>query len=259
MVRTEIVDYLRQNLGAFSEEDLRRQLREEGVSDADFEDSLVVVRLNPKPTALRAAPKNPEKDRRRTMMLAAVLGSVLLLALGVLMLMTPSKPASAAADAASAGDAASTGETGFIGHAGWVVRLPQNYAAVRQFNDAAKTDEVVHFCPRGTDQTNFIDEELFGQLGIVRVEVAHSDFPANPTGVAQLSRRVAEKLRSAKYTSKPLQIGNLSGVQANVQTPFPHVEAYLIGQSDVYFFFAGQEDDVWRAIVLSLRDAHSEN
>ncbi len=35
--------------------------------------------------------------------------------------------------------------------------------------------------------------------------------------------------------------------------------AYLLGQSDLYFFYGGQEDDVWRDIVLSLRDAHSEN
>ena len=43
------------------------------------------------------------------------------------------------------------------------------------------------------------------------------------------------------------------------RTAFPRVEAYILGQNDLYFFYAGQEDDIWRDIVLSLRDAHSEN
>jgi hypothetical protein len=255
MVRPEVVDYLHDHLSSFPEEDLRRQLNAEGVTDVDFDDSMAVVRANPRPAAVKTVKttKKTPPDRRKTLMFAATLGSVLLLLLGIVMLL-PSKPATTAAASAAA-----TGESGFIGHAGWVVRLPGGYVAVRQFNDAAKTDELVYFCPSGTDQTNFIDEELFGQLGIVRVEVAPSDFAPNPAGVAQLTRRIADKLRDTKYVTKPLQIGNLPGVQVNVQSPFPRVEAYLIGQKDIYFFYAGQEDEVWRAIVLSLRDAHSEN
>ena len=253
MVRTEVVDYLRSHLSSFPEADLRRQLIEEGVSEVDFNDSLAVARSNPRTVTYVKDGKKPPPDRRKAMMLAAALGSVLLLVLGVMMLMSPDKPA------ASTAETGSSGESAFIGHAGWVVRLPSDYVAVRQFNDPSKTDEVVHFCPKGTDPTNFIDEALFGQLGIVRVEVAPTEFPANQAGVAQLSRRVADKLSRDKYVTKPLKIGMLPGVQVNVQAPFPRVEAYLIGQHHLYFFYAGQEDEIWRAIVTSLRDANSEN
>jgi len=257
MVRPEVVDYLRTHLGAFSEHDLRRQLLEEGVAEVDFDDSLAVARGNPKPAATLTKAKSAPPDRRKAMMLAAALGSVVLLILGLTMLMAPAKTASP--DGAASAAAGSTGESAFIGHAGWVVRLPANYVAMSQFNDAAKTDEVVHFCPRGTDPTNFIDEEMFGQLGIVRVEVAPSDFPQNPTGVAQLSRRIASKLSGDKFTTEPFSIGTFTGVKVHVLSPFPRVEAYLLGRNQLYFFYAGQEDEVWRAIVLSLRDSQSEN
>jgi hypothetical protein len=255
MVRSEVVEYLREHLSSFSEEDLRRQLSEEGVSETDFNDCLAVARINPRPATVRTVKKTaPSGDRRKTLVLAAAVGSPLLLLLGILMLLPAKTPSTAAVAGGS-----STGESAFIGHAGWVVRLPRDYAAVRQFNDAAKTDELVYFCPRGTDQTNFIDEELFGQLGIVRVEAAPSEFAPTPAGIAQMTRRVSDKLRNDKFLIKPLQVGTLPGIQVNVQSPFPRVEAYLLGQNEVYFFYAGQEDEIWRAIVLSLRDAHSEN
>ena len=38
-----------------------------------------------------------------------------------------------------------------------------------------------------------------------------------------------------------------------------HAIAFVLGQDQMYFFSAGQEDDIWRDIVLSLRDAHTEN
>jgi hypothetical protein len=257
MVRPEVVDYLRTHLGAFTEHELRRQLLEEGVAEVDFDDSLAVARGNPKPAATPTKAKSEPPDRRKAMMLAAALGSVVLLILGLTMLLAPAKTPSPE-DAAST-TPGSTGESAFIGHSGWVVRLPANYIAMRQFNDAAKTDEVVHFCPRGTDPTNFIDEEMFGQLGIVRVEVAPSDFPQNAAGVAQISRRIASKLSGDKYSTTPLQIGTFTGVKVNVLSPFPRVEAYLLGRNQLYFFYAGQEDEIWRAIVMSLRDSNSEN
>jgi len=253
MVRPEVVDYLRENLSKFQAEDLRRQLNQEGVSDVDFDDSLVVARGNPK-TVPSAPTKPAASERRQAVKLALFLGSGLLLLLGLTMLVS-SKPGAGSQPAA----ATSTGETGYIGHAGWVVRLPSDYAAVSEFRDASKTVQTVYFCPRGTDPTSFIDTSLYGQLGIVRLVVAPSEFPPNPTGVARLSNAVSGNLRSEKFAVKNISIGTLPGVQANVLSPQPRVEAYILGQNEEYFFYGGQEDEIWRAIVLSLRDAHSEN
>ena len=56
MVRPEVVDYLRAHLGRFDEDDLRRQLFAEGISDDDFEDSLAVAKANAKPAPSDSKP-----------------------------------------------------------------------------------------------------------------------------------------------------------------------------------------------------------
>ena len=40
-----------------------------------------------------------------------------------------------------------------------------------------------------------------------------------------------------------LRVADASGVQVNIQAPFPRVEAYILGENDLYFFYGGQEDD----------------
>ncbi len=256
MVRPEVVDYLRAHLGRFDEDDLRRQLFSEGISDDDFEDSLAVAKANAKPappTSAATVPlRKPGPDRKKALKLAAALGGLLVIALAALKLMdSPGAAKTAASD--------SSGESGFVGHAGWVVRLPAGYTGVSSFKDPAKTDEVVYFCPHGTDPTDFIDKDLFGQEGIIRLEVAPSDFPPNAAGVAQLSAVVSHKLRLTQFRLKNIQIDTMPAVQADILAPAPHIETYALGQSQLYFFYGGQEDQLWRSIVLSLRDAHSEN
>lgn len=247
-LRPEVVDYLRDNLDKFPVDDLRRQLCKEGVSELDFEDCLAAARRGPQAAAKRVSGGVAK----------VFLGAGLALILGVGFYALLRKPPSAAPPRLPETPA---GESGFVGHRGWVVRLPKEYVGVSEFRDKAKTDELVHFCKTGTDPTSFLDEGLFGQMGIVRLEVSPSPFPANPTGLANLSAAVARKTssRGEKFILKNIQVGTLPGVQANIQSPFPRVEAYILGQNDLYFFYGGQEDDVWRDIVLSLRDARSEN
>jgi hypothetical protein len=129
------------------------------------------------------------------------------------------------------------------------------------FKDSTKKIEIVHFAQRGTDPTNFLNEGLFGQMGIIRLTVAPNEFPNNAAGTTLLANAVTKKMttRREKFSIKNIQIGSLPGVQVNVQSPFPRVEAYILGQQELYFFYAGQEDEIWRDIVLSLRDTHSEN
>lgn len=188
-----------------------------------------------------------------------ILGAGMALLLGVAIFALSRKPAPP--PERGGGAKAASGESGYVGARGWVLRLPPNYEGSAELRGPAKTEEVVHFCPRGTDPTNFLNEGLFGPLGIVRLEVVPSPFPPTPTGAAQLARAVSGKLtmRRDKFALKNVQIATLPGVQANISGPFPHVEAYILGQRDLYAFYGGQEDDVWRDIVLSLRDAQSEN
>ena len=239
--RAEVVEYLRLNLPKFPIDSLRRQLHEEGVSELDFEDCLA--------QALRA----PKKNSSKTLLVIAL---VLIVGAGLLALSSQTPPLEQASGPESA-----SSESGYVGHRGWVVRLPREYVGMSAFKDKGKTHQVVLFCKRGTDPTNFLNEGLFGQMEIVRLEVTPSPFPANPAGVAGMTGAVNRKTAShgEKFVLKDFSVGTLPGVLVNIQSPFPRVEAYLLGQNDLYFFYGGQEDDIWRDIVLSLRDAHSEN
>ncbi len=253
MMRAEVVDYLRVNLPKHSVSELRLQLEEEGVSETDFEDSLAEALRGPKA-------KPPSKRRPPTSAAAKLLimcGLALIVGVAVYALARRLAPPPPAAPAGAAVPA----ESGFVGPEGWVVRLPKGYAGVSDFEDEAKSIRAVYFCPRGTDPTNFIDKGLYGEIGIVRLEVVPSEFPANLTGAADLSAAVARKTRERgeTFVMKNIQIGTLPGVQIDVQTPYPRVEAYVLGRRSVYFFYGGQDDEVWRAIVLSLRDAQSED
>ena len=254
MIRPEVINYLRENLSKHPVEDLRRQLYGEGVSDIDFEHCLAEALRGPKAPPTSRKPKPAGKGAK--LMLTA--GLALIVGVGLYAL--SQKPAAAPA-ADPVVPATSSGESGFVGTRGWVVRLPKDYVGIAQFKDESKAIEIVHFCKRGTDPTNFLNDGLFGQMGIVRLTIAPSEFPPNPTGAANLASAVARRTTAhgEKFVMKNIQIATLPGVQVNIQSPFPRVEAYILGQHDLYFFYAGEEDEVWRDIVLSLRDAHSEN
>lgn len=256
MVKPEVVEYLRANLPKHPVEALRKQLAEEGVSDLDFEHCLAEALRGPKTVPTSRKTKNAASGGAAKVMLFA--GLALILGVGLYALMQ--KPAAPASGGKTTTDS-STGESGFVGAHGWVVRLPKDYAGYSEFTDSSKSVEVVHFCKRGTDPTNFLNEGLFGPMGIVRLTVAPTQFPPNPTGAVNLANAVSRKItaRNEKFVMKNIQIATLPGVQVNVQAPFPRVEAYILGQRELYFFYAGQEDEIWRDIVLSLRDAHSEN
>lgn len=249
--RSEIIEYLRENLSKFPVDALRRQLREEGVSDEDFEECLAFTLRSPKArTPVKQSP-TPRKAAKTALALAAatVLGA------GLLMLpwQASAPPETRPLTALS--------ESGFVGHHGWVVHLPKDYVGMSELRDKDGTHQVVHFCKQGTDPTNLLNEGLFGQMGIVRLEVTPSPFPPNAAGAAALTNAATRKMssRGEKFTLKNLTIGTLAGIQVNVQSPFPRVEVYVLGRNDLYFFYGGQEDEIWRDVVLSLRDPRSEN
>lgn len=252
MVTPEVVAYLQENLPKYPVEELRRQLYAEGVSDIDFQDCLAAALRAPRTeTKKRPAPAGTNNKAAK---LFLVLGVLVIVGVGLFAL---SRKTDAPPDPA----ASSTGESGFVGPSQWVVRLPQGYVGMTSYKGPGKKHEVVHFCPAGTDVTNLLNDGLYGQLGIVRLEVFPSPFPDNPTGVSTMATRVQQRLtaQGEKFATKNIQVGTLPGIQVNILAPFPRVEGYVLGKTSLYYFYAGQEDAVWRDIVLSLRDARSEN
>ena len=254
MLRPDVAQYLRDHLSSFPVETLRKQLTEEGVSEADFTDSLAAALRTP--TTIRTSAKPKMKTSLAAVAFLCV-GVAIILLIGFYALSQKPKLSSTA----EGNTENPSGESAFIGHAGWIVRLPKDYVGISDFTDSSKQHQIVYFCKKGTDPTNFANEGLFGQLGIVKLEVLPTQFPNNPTGIASLSRMAAGKYKGAgeKFAMKNMQIASLPGVAVTVLSPFPRAETFVLGQDQMYFFSGGQEDDIWRDIVLSLRDAHTEN
>ena len=254
MLRPDVVEYLKDHLKGFPVEILRKQLADEGVSDADFSDSLAAALRAP--TTVRTAAAKPKMKTSLAAIAFLCVGVAIILSIGFYAL--SSKPTLSSTEGNTENP---SGESAFIGHAGWIVRLPKDYVGVSDFKDASKQHQIIYFCKKGTDPTNFLNEGLFGQLGIVKLEVLPTQFPNNPTGIATLSRMAAGKYKNAgeKFAMKNMQVASLPGVAVTVLAPFPRAETFVLGQDQMFFFSGGQEDDIWRDIVLSLRDAHTEN
>jgi len=250
MVKPEVVAYLQANLKKHPIDELRRQLAQEGVGDVDFDDSLKAAMRAPAALA-------PGASSHWASVAFLVVGVAIVAALVVLLTRqseTP-RPPSTSTTVISA-----TGESAFVGNTGYVIRLPKGYEAAAAFKDEKKTIEIVHFCRAGTDPTNFVHEGLFGQLGIVRLDVQPNPWAGDIMGSERLSRIInAESIaRGAKFSVKNIQVSSLRGVQVQTELPEPSVEAYILGETVLYHFYAGQEDEVYRDIVNSLRDPHAE-
>ena len=245
MVDPDIVAYLQANLKKFPLDDLRKQLAQEGVSDADFDAALKLAKLNPRPKIPAA------KKAGLFFLVSGVLLSVLAV---ILSLNRAPTPAPQSPDAAE--------ETAFLGRSGYVLRLPKDYTAVSTFKDPElKTFEIVHFHPIGVDPSNFLNEGLYGQLGIVRLEVHPSPLAGTLQGLESLTHIVTSKAQQhgEKFHIKNIQVSSLRGIEITIETPFPRFESYILGKRVLYNFIAGQDDEVYRDLVSSLRDPQSEN
>lgn len=258
MARSDVVAYLRDNLKKFPEDVLRHQLEGEGVEPAEFDEALAAVRGKGN-GAKQPKEKMPGRKKLARLLLASgllILGGAVTMAL----LQKHKRGAAAGADASASAPPSAAIDQGFVGASGYVVRLPDGYTAVQSFLDERKTVERVHFCKLGTDPTNFIDTGLFGELGIVRLTVQPSPIPDDLNGIDRLTSLVTAQAngRGEKFTLKNIQISSMRGVQLTYDAPFPRVEAYILGHSMIYQFLAGQEDEIYRTLLQSLRDARSE-
>jgi len=254
MVKPEVVAYLQANLDKHPVDDLRQQLASEGISAPDFEDSLKSALLAPQ----TAADPSPRSTPSRASLIFLIIGAVLVAAAALIVsrMQSPSPPSSAP----SSQLASSGGEAAFVGQTGYVIRLPKSYEAVDSFKDPQRSQEVVHFCRIGTDPTNFLNEGLFGQLGIVRLEVQPNPVAGSIAGIDRLSQLIAaqHQSRGDKFSIKNIQVSSLSGIQLAVELPQPYIESYILGEKVLYHFYAGLDDAVYRDILNSLRDPHAE-
>ncbi len=248
MAKPEVIAYLQTYLNKFPVDELRQQLAQEGVTASEFDEAMKVALRTP--LSKKKAPGSGGK-----LLLGA---GGLLIGVGAIWILIqrgggrpqPGAPAKPSANAESA----------FVGYFGYVVRLPQEYEAMAKPPDSPKGRETVHFCRRGTDPTSFLHEGLFGQLGIVRLVVEPNRFAEAPNPIAALTYVLESRLqqRGEKFVRKPLNVGSLRGVQLAVETPFPRTEAYVLGDKVLYIFTAGQDDEVFRELLTSLREAGGE-
>ncbi len=254
--REDVVHYLQSHLKEFPVEDLRKQLASEGVSEAEFDEALKTALRSPSPAppTLKAR-RSPRAALARVLL---VLGAFAVL-LGVALSLKGRAPAESASGPPSA--PSRTPASAFVGRSGWVVKLPDGYTAIQSFKDEEKKIEVVHFSKAGLDPTSLLDEGLYGPLGIVRVEVQPNPFASSPTALEPIAALATgrAKERGEQYTLKNLQISSLSGIQLTFDAPNPRVIAYVVGRSSLYTFYAGQDDEIYRGILNSLRDTQSEN
>lgn len=244
MPNPEVIAYLRQFINTFPVDALRKQLQGEGVSDADFEEALKFVLRTPIPK---------ERPPSKAAPIFLVCGIVLVLIVAVAGLSRKEPPGPMRPRQAEEG--------AFLGKSGYVIRLPEGYTAYPDFKDQKKTVELVHFARNGTDPSNFLNEGLFGQLGIVRLEVEPNRFVDSTHPVEELTSFIDNltQARGEVIKKKPLQVSSLRGLQVTVESPFQRTEAYILGEKVLYEFTAGQDDEIFREIVMSLRETVSEN
>jgi hypothetical protein len=220
---------------------LRKQLAEEGISDADFDEALKVALKTP--LAAKVAPKKHLAGA------VFLIGGVLLVLVFGLISLSKKAPAIDAPIAAPA-------ESAFVGDCGYVVSLPENYMGSAATKGPGGRIELVHFAKNGTNPTHFFNEGLYGQMGIVRLEVKPHPLAGRFGGIDQLTAIVeAQALKNEeKFSKKPLEVSALHGAEFTFEVPFPRIETYILGEKHLYTFTAGQVDEIYRKLVFSLRE-----
>jgi hypothetical protein len=246
----ELLAYIRTHLKAHGVEELRKQLLADGVEASKVDAALAEA---------AAAPKIPALLRRRLAFFALAAGVLLLALAGYLSMQKgpgSDRSPSPDPDRENPAQALPEGEQDNVyrGHYGFMIKLPAGYGASAGFSDPRKTLEIVHLFPIGTDSTHFIHEGLYGQLGIVRIEVYPRSRPEGSIGLPGLKALALSRLRTERaiYTSRPLMINGMQGIQISATEPFTYAKAYLVGQKVVYTITGGSENELFNNLLSSL-------
>lgn len=247
MAKTDVVTYLQTYMKKFPIDEMRKQLKGEGVTDAEFDEALKVAMRTP--LAKKVAPK---KHLAGAIFLIG--GVLIILILGLISLNrnTPEEDPTAK-------KRASLGDSAFVGDYGYVIKLPEGYQATAEKKGPGGKIEVVYFSKKGTSPTNFINEGLYGQLGIIRLEVRPHPLAGEFRGMDTLTALVEAWAirREEKFTKKPIAVSALHGTEFIFEVPSARLETYFLGEKHLYLFTAGQADELYKEIIYSLRDTHT--
>lgn len=144
----------------------------------------------------------------------------------------------------------------FLGRYGYMLHLPEGYAASSEFKDIRKATEVVHIFPEKTDASHFMNEGLYEHLGLLRLEVSPVRLPAGRSGLRDIQEGVlaAWAGHKVKYTLRETQVSGMPGFVVNITSPFPAVRAYILGNRLLYVLTGGAENAVFTGTLLSLHE-----
>lgn len=266
MADPKLVAYLRKTVPQYGADPVREKLIEEGVSEAEIDEALAVAI---KPPAKRKTPLLIYGG----FTLFAVGAAVMLFsmdkgkpaekkpAMAAMPSLDPDAPTDTAApqpqpEAATQPPQTEALKGPFIGHYGYMLQAPPGYATMRQFKELGNRTEVVFLFPEKTDPTNFVNEGLYGPLGILRMEVSPLKIPQGTIGLDSLKGGITKTLnaRGDTYTVSETKVGNLSGFIVNISAPFPLAQAFVVGTKVLYVLTGGVDDPVFRNTLLSLTE-----
>lgn len=252
----KLVAYLRKTVPEFGAQSVKEKLVEEGVPEAEIDEALAI--------AIKPARKRPPLFLALGFMIF-VLGAVL-----VFLSFEKPKPPSAAngsgdptvgggatppnPDPAATAPLAPKGP--FMGYYGYMLQVPPGYATQTAFKDMGNRTEVVFLFPEKTDPTNFVNEGLYGQLGIMRLEVSPLRIAHGTIGIDSLRAGITQTLnaRGDTYELKDTTVGGLSGFIVKISSPFPLVQAFIVGSKVMYVLTAGVDDQTVGNLLQSLTE-----
>lgn len=255
----KLVAYLRKTVPQFGAEAVREKLIDEGVAEPEIDEALAIA-IKPKP-------------KRRPLLIA--LGAGIFLLGAILFFFSQEKPpaqgggtSAGARPAVGAETATGTGSSApvesapampkgpFMGHYGYMLQLPPGYASQMAFKDLGNRTEVVYLFPEKTDPTNLVNEGLYGQLGILRLEVSPLRIAQGTIGIESLRAGITQTLnaRGDTYEIKDTKVGDLPGFVVTISSPFPLVQAFVVGTKVMYVVTAGVDDPVFRNTLQSLTE-----
>jgi len=261
----ELVDYIRKNIAQFGADALLDQLKKDGVPPEEIKAALeCAVNEKPAPSAAdKPLPPKPRPKQSKIALFAVLAGAVLVVSAGLLSLDKPKPPKSDGEPAAASPSMNLPGSLGaddgdiFRGHYGYMLKLPPEYETYEQFLDPQKTQERVYIFPKGTSHQHFINEGLFGPMGILRLDVVRRRIPQGFIGIDTLKLWITTKLETEKatYTMRETMVQSMPVFIVNIEKPFKSAKAYVVGQKVRYELTGGEENTVFTSTLSSLYEA----
>jgi hypothetical protein len=230
MIQEEIIFYLKSHLGRFRIPELKAQLLSEGVSEEEFKE------------ALKAA----KRAKNRKLLGRFVMASGALALFAALLFFLSQK--------SDQNPEPSPSQAVFVSSLGYVVHIPEGYTAIK--TASSKDRETVYFCKKGADPSTFLDEGLYGELGIVQLTVAPRPFPQGAGAFSKLERLVLSRAKTDRspFHTANTQISEMNGLEVSFEAPTPRILSYVLGGRNLYIFLAGINDPIYPSILHSLRE-----